>query len=137
MMSHPPALIQAIGLSPARQFHIGGVRLLPRDCDRCETAVNGRTGAREWFAVRLYAAARAVRRWIRLLDQLVIDNHELRTGPKTLPDYLTKVAQLGGYLARAGDPPPGNMVMWRGLSRLTDIEMGYLLRSKMGTYDTR
>ncbi len=67
---------------------------------------------------------------ITLLDQLVVDKDELRTAPKTLPDYLTKVAQLGGYLARAGDPPPGNMVMWRGLSRLTDIELGFLLGSK-------
>ena len=30
----------------------------------------------------------------------------------------------GAYLARAGDPPPGNTVIWRGLSRLTDIETG-------------
>ena len=67
---------------------------------------------------------------IRLLDQLVIDKGDLRAGPKTLPDYLTKIAQLGGYLARAGGPPPGNMVMWRGLSRLTDIELGFLLGSK-------
>lgn len=43
--------------------------------------------------------------------------------PGTLAFYLTKLARLGGYLARAGDPPPGN-VMWRGLSRLTDIELG-------------
>jgi hypothetical protein len=27
-------------------------------------------------------------------------------------------------LARAGDPPPGNVVIWRGLARLTDIELG-------------
>ena len=67
---------------------------------------------------------------IRLLDQLMIDKDELRTGPKALPDYLTKIAQLGGYLARASDPPPGNMVMWRGLPRLTDIELGFLLGSK-------
>jgi hypothetical protein len=25
---------------------------------------------------------------------------------------------LGGYLARSSDSPPGNMVIWRGLSRL-------------------
>ena len=67
---------------------------------------------------------------IKLLDQLVIDKDELRKGPKTLPDYLTKIARLGGYLARAGDPAPGNMVMWRGLSRLTDIELGFLLGAK-------
>jgi hypothetical protein len=67
---------------------------------------------------------------IKLLDQLVIDKDELRAGPRTLSDYLTKVAQLGGYLARASDPPPGNMVMWRGLSRLTDIQIGFLLGAK-------
>lgn len=43
---------------------------------------------------------------------------------KTLSTYLTKIARLGGYLARAGDPPPGNTVIWRGLSRLRDIELG-------------
>jgi hypothetical protein len=31
---------------------------------------------------------------------------------------------MGGYLARGHDPPPGNTVMWRGLSRLMDIELG-------------
>jgi hypothetical protein len=25
----------------------------------------------------------------------------------------------------ADDPPPGNTVMWRGLARLTDIEIGF------------
>jgi hypothetical protein len=43
---------------------------------------------------------------------------------KTLSTYLTKIARLGGYLARAGNPPPGNTVIWRGLSRLRDIEIG-------------
>lgn len=40
---------------------------------------------------------------------------------------LIKVARLGGYLARAGDSPPGNTVMWRGMQRLTDIQLGYEL----------
>ena len=40
---------------------------------------------------------------------------------------LTKIARLGGYLARAIDPPPGNTVMWRGLSRRTDIKLGAML----------
>ena len=43
---------------------------------------------------------------------------------KTLSYYLTKIARLGGYLPRASDPPPGNTVMWRGLSRQTDIALG-------------
>lgn len=34
------------------------------------------------------------------------------------------LARLGGYLARAADPPPGNMVVWQGLTRLTDIKLG-------------
>jgi hypothetical protein len=66
---------------------------------------------------------------IRVLDQLVTRHHgQPRT--KTLAHYLTKIARLGGYLARAHDPPPGNMVMWRGLSRLTDIELGATLGAR-------
>jgi len=41
------------------------------------------------------------------------------------------IARLGGYLARANDSPPGNMVIWRGLSRLTDIEMGFFIGAKL------
>jgi hypothetical protein len=52
---------------------------------------------------------------IELLDYLVKDKNNRVPGRKTLSDYLIKIAQLGGYLARASDPPPGNMVMWRGL----------------------
>jgi hypothetical protein len=65
---------------------------------------------------------------IGLLDHLMRDQKPLRR--KTLSHYLTKIAQLGGYLARANDPPPGNMVMWRGLSRLTDIELGAIIGAK-------
>ncbi|MPW11626.1 hypothetical protein GCT19_40460 [Paraburkholderia sp. CNPSo 3155] len=36
-----------------------------------------------------------------------------------------QVAQLGGYLARASDPLPGNTVMWREMRRLTDIQLRY------------
>lgn len=61
---------------------------------------------------------------ITLLDNLVRDTCRSPEGTKTLPNYLTKIARLGGYLARASDPPPGNMVMWKGLSRLMDIELG-------------
>jgi hypothetical protein len=46
---------------------------------------------------------------------------------RTASYYLLQVAKLGGYLARAKDPPPGNLVLWRGLTRLTDILLGYTL----------
>jgi hypothetical protein len=36
----------------------------------------------------------------------------------------TKIPQLGGY------PAGANMVMWRGLARLTDIDLGFMLGSK-------
>lgn len=67
---------------------------------------------------------------IELLDRLVKDKAKNASQRKTLSHYLTKIARLGGYLARANDPPPGNIVMWRGLARLTDIEMGFALASK-------
>ncbi len=67
---------------------------------------------------------------IRLLDHLIKDAGKGRSQAKKLRHYLTKIARLGGYLARASDPPPGNMVMWRGLSRLTDIELGATIGAK-------
>ncbi|WP_276001481.1 hypothetical protein [Bradyrhizobium sp. 197] len=52
---------------------------------------------------------------IAVLDCLVNDKPKARQ--KALSHYLINIARLGGYLARASDPPPGNTVMWRGLSR--------------------
>jgi len=45
---------------------------------------------------------------MRLLDHLVPD----KRGPsdrKSVSHYIIKIARLGGYLARANDPAPGNM----------------------------
>ncbi|UWU68180.1 IS4 family transposase [Bradyrhizobium sp. NC92] len=60
---------------------------------------------------------------IQLLDRLVKDKNP-GSKRKTLSHYLIKIARLGGYLARANDPPPGNLIMWRGLSRFIDIATG-------------
>ncbi len=60
---------------------------------------------------------------ITLIDRLPISRRRVMQG-RTLADYLTLIARLGGYLARAHDPPPGNTVMWRGWSRLMDIKLG-------------
>lgn len=48
------------------------------------------------------------------------------TQPGTLGFYLIKLARFGGYLARASDPPPGNVVIWRGLRRLADIQLAIM-----------
>ncbi len=68
---------------------------------------------------------------IRLLDHLVKDRGGDRSRRSTLSHYVIKIARLGGYLARANDPPPGNTVIWRGLSRLTDIELGAEIEAKI------
>jgi hypothetical protein len=68
----------------------------------------------------------------RLLDQLIPDKKNKGSGKKSLSSYITKVARLGGFLARANDSPPGNTVMWRGLARLTDIEIGFDLGKNVG-----
>lgn len=65
---------------------------------------------------------------INLLDKLVKDKKE---NSKKLSYYITKIARLGGYLARASDPPPGNLVIWRGFNRLTDIAFGFYLAKRI------
>ena len=49
----------------------------------------------------------------------------------TVSHHLVAVAKLGGYPARAKDPPPGNMVIWRGLARLMDIHLGFELSRRV------
>src|SRR5882724_655605 len=44
---------------------------------------------------------------LHLLDRLIQDKSK-RHRTATLSAYLTKVARLGGYLARTKDSPPGN-----------------------------
>lgn len=65
------------------------------------------------------------------LDQLVKDTAKTSTA-EPLTRYIIKLAQLGGYLARANDPPPGNTVIWRGLRRLIDIQIGFELAKNCG-----
>ena len=63
---------------------------------------------------------------IKLLDRLIPEPGP--PTPRSLSSYLTRIARLGGYLARAKDPPTGNTVIWRGLSRLNDIALGATLQ---------
>jgi hypothetical protein len=68
---------------------------------------------------------------VDLPERLVPDQDEASQRAKTRSAYLIKVARLGGDLARAQDAPPGNLVMWRGLSRLTEIELGFQIGAKL------
>jgi hypothetical protein len=67
---------------------------------------------------------------IKILQRLAPDRQSESSGSSKLQSCLIQLACLGGYLNRAKDPPPGNMVIWRGMSRLTDIELGYLMATE-------
>lgn len=41
----------------------------------------------------------------------------------TVIHYTIALAKLGGYLGRKNDPPPGDLVIWRGWQRLSDVMM--------------
>ena len=66
---------------------------------------------------------------IAVLDRVV--GRPPQAPKRTISHYLLLVAKLGGYLARTKDPPPGNMVVWRGLTRLADILLGSELHSEV------
>jgi len=68
---------------------------------------------------------------ICLLDKLVKVRPGAALKKATISDYIIKIARLGGYLARASDPPPGNMVMWRGMAKLNDIHLGFSMAAKL------
>jgi len=71
--------------------------------------------------------------WITMLNRcapespptLALDDTEIGLLGRLVKDETPP--RLGGYLARATDPPPGNTVMWRGLSRLMDIKLGVII----------
>ena len=47
--------------------------------------------------------------------------------PPSLNDAVRLLGKLGGHLGRRGDGHPGSEVLWRGMSRLADIEVAYEL----------
>jgi hypothetical protein len=65
-----------------------------------------------------------------LLDRLVVDKPDAVVS-RDPSYYLNKIARLGGYLDRAHDGPPGNTVMWRGLTRLIYIELVFNIGTEL------
>jgi len=45
--------------------------------------------------------------------------------PPSLNEAVWLLGKLGGHLGRTGDGNPGTEVLWRGMTRLTDIEVAY------------
>jgi len=54
----------------------------------------------------------------------------LPSEPPSLREAVRWTALLGGFLGRKGDGEPGVKVLWRGLMRLHDIVIGFLLASE-------
>ena len=86
---------------------------------------------RIFWLTRLHRVAPEASPWraltpleVDLLDHLVPDPGAARQRAKNRSAYRTQIARLGGDLARTQDAPPGHLVIWRGLSRLTDRELG-------------
>ena len=52
--------------------------------------------------------------------------------PPRLQEILTLVAELGGYLARKGDGPPGPKTIWIGLQRVRDFVLALEARDALG-----
>jgi hypothetical protein len=58
------------------------------------------------------------------------------TLPITLPSLhqsIRRVAMLGGFLGRKADGEPGAQTLWRGLQRLQDIAIGFVLAQNQMT----
>ena len=55
------------------------------------------------------------------------------------PQNLSPFAPFAPFalVARAGDAPWGNTVIWRGMARLTDIEIGFLLGAQHVVIESR
>lgn len=53
--------------------------------------------------------------------------------PPTLGEAVGWIAKLGGFLGRKHDGVPGVKTLWRGLGRLNDITMGWLLFNQLKT----
>ena len=57
----------------------------------------------------------------------------LPTRPPPLAEAARLLARLGGFQDRAGDGPPGVVVLWRGLRRLDDLALGWHLATSPPT----
>jgi hypothetical protein len=66
---------------------------------------------------------------IAVLDR--VNGRPSDASDRTVAHDLLAVAKLGGYLARTDDPPPGDTVVWRGLTPLADLLSGYELSGQL------
>jgi len=63
--------------------------------------------------------------WLYFRDQAPIPDQ-----PPALREATRWLGQLGGFMARKGDGEPGVKVLWRGLIKLQNMVLGYLLAQR-------
>lgn len=63
---------------------------------------------------------------------LAINRTKIPPSPPSLKEIIICIAQLGGYLNRKSDPPPGPKAMWIGLQQMRFLAMGFELSSIYG-----
>ncbi len=56
----------------------------------------------------------------------VTTNSELPDTPPTLSEFISLLAQLGGYNNRRGEAPPGPQTIWTGIRRMTDFAIAWI-----------
>ncbi len=91
------------------------------------------------MAWRLLALRDAAKRGARAPDpltetqRLILRKMDPGLGKKSCAqDYLVAIAKLGGFLARKSDGNPGWITLWRGWTRLRDVEVGFALNQPSG-----
>lgn len=57
----------------------------------------------------------------------VTQQEALPKEPPTLAMFQKILAELGGYNARNGDPPPGPQALWIGIRRMTDFALAWTM----------
>ncbi|MEA1950509.1 MAG: IS4 family transposase [Planctomycetota bacterium] len=56
----------------------------------------------------------------------VTTKQELPKQPPTLSEFMSLLAELGGYNNRANDPPPGPQAIWVGMRRMIDFALAWV-----------
>ena len=52
--------------------------------------------------------------------------------PSLLGEAVTLVANIGGYLGRNHDPPPGHQLLWQGYAQFQFMCLGFALMEDGG-----
>ena len=52
------------------------------------------------------------------------------TQPPTTADFLKTVAQIGGYINKKSQGPPGSQTIWRGMARFDTIVQAFQIFNK-------